>query len=86
MPLRSGNRRKKSKGQDRIELSEVLKFVKFLQCIACGMLGIAVLGMLFTSDNVGAKVVYTMVIAVNLMIILLGKVPVKYLMKKTTSK
>jgi hypothetical protein len=50
------------------------------------MLGIAVLGMLFTSDNVGAKVVYTMVIAVNLMIILLGKVPVKYLMKKTTSK
>ncbi|MBD7911290.1 MULTISPECIES: hypothetical protein [Clostridium] len=82
MSLCQGDRRKKSRSEDRIELSAVVKFVKFLQCIACGMLGIAVLGMIFVSDNVGAKVVYTMVIVVNLMVIILGKVPIKYLMKK----
>lgn len=78
----SGNRTKKSGSKDRIELIAVLKFVKLLQCIACGMLGIAVLGLLAVGDNISAKVIYTMVIVVNLIIVFLGKVPVKYLLKR----
>ncbi|MDS0524805.1 hypothetical protein NNC19_03870 [Clostridium sp. SHJSY1] len=83
MSLRSRDRRKKSSSKDRIELTAVLNFVKFLQCIACGILGISLLGLLAVGDNISARVIYTMVIVVNLMIILLGKIPVKYLMKKS---
>jgi hypothetical protein len=77
------NRGKKGTSKDRIELTAVIKFVKFIQCVACGMLGISVLGLLAVGDNVSAKVIYTMVIIFNLLIILLGKIPVKYLMNKS---
>jgi hypothetical protein len=46
------------------------------------MLGISVIGLLLTRDNEAAKVVYCMVIVVNLIIILGGIIPIRYLAKK----
>jgi len=86
MPLRSGNRTKKVRKSDNIELDSILKFIKFIQSVSCGMLGISIIGMLLVKENVGAKVVYTMVIIVNLMIIIGGMIPVKYLTEKNKNK
>jgi len=86
MPLRNRNRTKKVRKSDNIELDSILKFIKFIQCVSCGMLGISIIGMLLVKENVGAKVVYTMVIIVNLMIIIGGMIPVKYLTEKNKNK
>lgn len=86
MPLCRGNRTKKVTKSDNIELDSILKFIKFIQCVSCGMLGISIIGMLLVKENAGAKVVYTMVIIVNLMIIIGGMIPVKYLTEKNENK
>lgn len=86
MPLRSGNRTKKVRKSDNIELDSILKFIKFIQCVSCGMLGISIIGMLLVKENICAKVVYTMVIIVNLIIIIGGMIPVKYLTEKNNNK
>lgn len=86
MPLCRGNRTKKVRKSDNIELDSILKFIKFIQCVSCGMLGISIIGMLLVKENVGAKVVYTMVIIVNLIIIIGGMIPVKYLTEKNNNK
>lgn len=86
MPLCSGNRTKKVRKSDSIELDSILKFIKFIQCVSCGMLGISIIGMLLVKENAGAEVVYTMVIIVNLIIIVGGMIPVKYLTGKNNNK
>ncbi|WP_160677391.1 hypothetical protein [Clostridium sp. C8-1-8] len=82
MSLRATNRKKAIRKQDKIELSAILKFIRFIQAVSCGMLGISVIGLLLTRDNEAAKVVYCMVIVVNLIIILGGIIPIRYLAKK----
>jgi hypothetical protein len=82
MSLRATNRKKTIRKQDKIELSAILKFIRFIQAVSCGMLGISVIGLLLTRDNEAAKVVYCMVIVVNLIIILGGIIPIRYLAKK----
>lgn len=75
---------KEKRKHDRIELQEVLKFIKFIQIIASCMLGISLLGMFFARKDEGALAIYLMVIIVNVIIVFLGKIPIKYLMKKDT--
>jgi hypothetical protein len=82
MSLRATNRKKTNRKQDKIELPAILKFIRFIQAVSCGMLGISVIGLLLTRDNEAAKVVYCMVIVVNLIIILGGIIPIRYLAKK----
>ncbi len=82
MSLCKRSRGKKSKSQDRIELSAVLKFIRFIQLLACSLLVISLIGIIIARKNEGAVVIYLMVIVVNLIIIFLGKIPIKYLMKK----
>ncbi|WP_160691295.1 hypothetical protein [Clostridium sp. C2-6-12] len=85
MPLSRRNRTKKIRRSDNLELDSILKFIKFIQCISCGMLGISLIGILTIKENVGGQVVYTMTIIVNLIIILGGIIPIKYLTKKNES-
>jgi hypothetical protein len=86
MPLRNGNRTKKVRKSDNIELDSIIKFIKFIQGVSCGMLGISIIGMLLVKEDIGAKVVYTMVIIVNVIIIIGGMIPVKYLTEKNNNK
>jgi len=83
MPLCRGNRTKKIKRQSNIELKSIVKFINFIQAVACGLLGISVIGLLLVRENTSAQVVYTMVIIVNLMVILGGKIPVKFLTNRS---
>lgn len=83
MPLCRGNRTKKIGKENNIELSVIVKFVKFIQAVACGLLGISVIGLLLVRGNTSAQVVYTMVIVVNLIVILGGKIPVKFLTNRS---
>ncbi|QAA34446.1 hypothetical protein [Clostridium manihotivorum] len=82
MSLRATDRKKAIRKQDKIELSAILKFIRFIQAVSCGMLGISLIGFFLTRDNEAAKVVYCMVIVVNLIIILGGMIPIRYLTKK----
>lgn len=84
MSLCKGSRGKKRKSQDRIELREVLKFIKFIQLLACSLLLISLIGIFIVRKNEGAVVIYLMVIIVNLAIIFLGRIPVKFIMKKNS--
>lgn len=78
----SGNRGKKIKKQSNIELGAIIKFIKFIQALAGGMLGIAILGFLLVEKTVEMKVVYTMVIVTNLILVIGGIIPIKLLEKR----
>ncbi|MCR4944949.1 MAG: hypothetical protein K5986_11040 [Clostridium sp.] len=82
MPLSKGSRGKKISRKDRIELSAVIKFIKYIQLLACCILAISTVGMIIARKDEGAFAIYLMVIVVNLIIVLLGRIPIKYLMKK----
>lgn len=86
MSLCRGNRAKKVRKQDHIELNSILNFIKFIQCISCGMLGIAIIGLLIIRENISAQVVYIMTIVVNLIIIFGGRISIKYLSSKKLDK
>lgn len=79
MPSRTANRKKTLRKQNQIDLDSIIQFIRFIQAIACGILGISIIGMLLTQENKGAKVVYVMVIIVNLVIILSSTIGGKYL-------
>lgn len=79
------NRKKKVRKQSNIELSSIINFIKLMRAIFCGMLGISIIGLIFTLNNPSAKVLYTMVIAISLFVIILGRFPIKYLTKKSTN-
>lgn len=82
MSLRNGNRRKKVGKKGEIKLDLILRFVKFIQSMACGMLVMAIIGLLLLKDNIGSTVVYCMVIVVNLIIVFCGMIPIKFIEKK----
>lgn len=78
------NRGRKIKKQDSIELHSILSFIKFIQAISSGMLGISILGLILVGDNKSAQVVYIMVIVVNMLVIFGGMIPIKYLTNKNS--
>lgn len=84
MSSRGKNRTRKIKKQDSIELHSVLSFIKFIQSISSGMLGISILGLILVGNNKAAQVVYVMVIVVNLAVIFGGMIPIKYLSSKNS--
>lgn len=79
-----GNRKNKARKQSNIELTSIITFIKLIQAIFCGMLGISIIGLIFTLNNPSAKVLYTMVIAISLFVIIIGKLPIRYLINKST--
>lgn len=84
MSSRGKNRTRKIKKQDSIELHSILSFIKFIQSISSGMLGISILGLILVGNNKAAQVVYVMVIVVNLAVIFGGMIPIKYLSSKNS--
>ncbi|WP_278600759.1 hypothetical protein [Clostridium tertium] len=78
------NRKKKVRKQSNIELSSIITFIKLIQSIFCGMFGISIIGLILTLNNPSAKVLYTMVIVISLIVIILGRFPIKYLTRKST--
>ncbi|WP_291648259.1 hypothetical protein [Clostridium sp.] len=79
------SRKKKVRKQSNIELTSIITFIKLIQAIFCGMLGISIIGLIFTLNNPSAKVLYTMVIVISLVVIILGRFPIKYLTQKSTN-
>lgn len=84
MSSRGKNRTRKIKKQDSIEIHSILSFIKFIQSISSGMLGISILGLILVGNNKSAQVVYVMVIVVNLAVIFGGMIPIKYLSSKNS--
>lgn len=84
MSSRGKNRTRKIKKQDSIEIHSILSFIKFIQSISSGMLGISILGLILVGNNKAAQVVYVMVIVVNLAVIFGGMIPIKYLSSKNS--
>jgi len=84
MSSRGKNRTRKIKKQDSIELHSILSFIKFIQSMSSGMLGISILGLILVGNNKAAQVVYVMVIVVNLAVIFGGMIPIKYLSSKNS--
>ncbi|MBM6859229.1 hypothetical protein H9X78_01775 [Clostridium saudiense] len=80
-----GNDRKR-KAKSNIDLTSILTFIKLIQAIGCGMLGISVLGLLLVGKNPSAQVLYIMVIVVNLIIVFGGLLPIKYLTNKASDE
>lgn len=77
------NRRRKIKNKNSIELKAILNFVKFIQSVSFGMLGISILGLILVGKDPAAQVLYIMVIIVNLVIIFGGMIPIRYLNNKS---
>ncbi|EOR20339.1 hypothetical protein A500_17405 [Clostridium sartagoforme AAU1] len=77
------NRTRKIKKQSNIELKSIITFVKFIQSISFGMLGISILGLILVGKDPAAQVLYVMVIIVNLVLIFGGMVPIRYLNNKS---
>lgn len=77
------NRKRKIKKQNSIDLKAILSFVKFIQSISFGMLGVSILGLILVGKNPGSQVLYVMVIFVNLIIIFGGMIPIRYLNNKS---
>lgn len=86
MPSCRTNRGYKKKRQSNIELDAILKFVKFIQLLSGGMLGISILGLILVGNNIQARVLYTMVIVVNIVVILGGIIPIRILEKKSKNE
>ena len=80
-----GNDRKR-KAKSNIDLTSILTFIKLIQAIGCGMLGISVLGLLLVGKNPSAQVLYIMVIVVNLIIVFGGLLPIRYLTNKVSDE
>lgn len=78
-------RKGKSKRSD-IDLTSILTFIKLIQAIGCGMLGISVLGLILVGKNSSAQVLYIMVIVVNLIIVFGGLFPIRYLTNKVSNE
>ena len=83
-----GNERKRKAKRKRsnIDLTSILTFIKLIQAIGCGMLGISVLGLLLVGKNPSAQVLYIMVIVVNLIIVFGGLLPIRYLTNKVSDE
>ena len=77
------NRKRKIKNKNSIELTAILNFVKFIQSVSFGMLGISILGLILVGKDPAAQVLYIMVIIVNLVIIFGGMIPIRYLNNKS---
>ncbi|MGG7143153.1 hypothetical protein ACQPVP_06765 [Clostridium nigeriense] len=73
------NRSRSIKKKSNIDLNSILTFIKFIQSISFGMLGISVLGFILVGKDPAAQVLYVMVIVVNLFIIFGGMIPIRYL-------
>ena len=82
--MSSCERNRKVRKQSNIELSSIITFIKLIQSIFCGMFGISIIGLILTLNNPSAKVLYTMVIVISLIVIILGRFPIKYLTRKST--
>lgn len=72
----------KIKKQGNIELISIIKFIKFIQALAWGMLGISILGIILVGKNKEAQVLYTMVIITNLLVVIGGQIPIRILENK----
>lgn len=72
----------KIKKQGNIELISIIKFIKFIQALAWGMLGISTLGIILVGKNKEAQVLYTMVIITNLLVVIGGQIPIRILENK----
>lgn len=83
-----GNDRKRKAKSKRsnIDLTSILTFIKLIQAIGCGMLGISVLGLLLVGKNPSAQVLYIMVIIVNLIIVFGGLAPIRFLVNKVSDQ
>ena len=81
-----GNRAGKIKKQGDIDLCSINKFIKFIQSLAYGMLGIDIVGLILVGSNKEAKVLYTMVIVVNIVMIFGGIIPIRILEKKSKNE
>ncbi|MBC5627923.1 hypothetical protein H8S20_03355 [Clostridium sp. NSJ-6] len=81
------NRKRKTKGKrSNIDLTAILTFIKLIQAIGCGMLGISILGLILVGKNPSAQVLYVMVIVVNLIIVFGGLVPIRFLANKVSDQ
>lgn len=81
------NRKRKIKGKrSNIDLTAILTFIKLIQAIGCGMLGISILGLILVGKNPSAQVLYVMVIVVNLIIVFGGLVPIRFLANKVSDQ
>lgn len=78
-----GNRAGKIKKQGDIDLCSIIKFIKFIQSLAYGMLGIAIVGLILVGSNKEAQVLYTMVIVTNILVVIGGQLPIKALENKS---
>lgn len=85
MSSRRKSRKNKKAKHSQIDLNAVVSFVRFIQCLSCGMFGVSVIALFLVKEDVSAQVIYTMVILVNLVIMLGGKVPINYLEKRINS-
>lgn len=70
--------------QQNIELENIVGFIKVIQNIFYGMLGISVIGMLLSFKNMESRVLYTIIICISLIVVFLGKIPIEYIKKKNT--
>lgn len=86
MPSCRKNRVYKKKRQSNIELHVILKFIKFIQVLSGGMLGISILGFILVGNDIQARVLYTMVIVVNIVMIFGGIIPIRILEKKSKNE
>lgn len=86
MPSCRTNRGYKKKRQSNIELDAILKFIKFIQALSGSMLVISIIGFILVGNDIQARVLYTMVIVVNIIMIFGGIIPIRILEKKGKSE
>lgn len=85
MPSRTRSRKDKDRKESNIELSSIIIFIKFIQAIFAGMLGISLIGLLLSLQNESAKVLYTICIIISLIVVIFGRIPIKYISNKSSN-
>ncbi|GAA0752786.1 hypothetical protein [Clostridium sartagoforme] len=85
MSSRTRGRKDKVRKQSNIELSSIITFIKLIQAIFAGMLGISLIGILLSLDNEEAKVLYTICITISLFVVIFGRIPIRYLSNKSSN-
>lgn len=85
MTSRTRNRKDKDRKESNIELSSIIIFIKLIQAIFTGMLGISLIGLLLSLQNESAKVLYTICIIISLIVVIFGRIPIKYISNKSSN-
>lgn len=85
MPSCTRNRRDKVRKQNNIELNSIVNFIKLIQAIFSGMLGISLLGLFLSLGNEESKVLYSMCVIISLIVVIFGRIPIKYISNKSSN-